>query len=190
MLLGLEGSHSEKYLLFKRLKMHPAAAGCMKRLSGIIYDLFQVVFTAKMSPFTLARSDLQGAGGNTWLQPRHFNWIYTPQLFPDSPQKYHIPNLSRWWQLKYVLCSPRKLGFFVIQFDLRIYFFRWVETEPATSCILLVGSFGWFPWCWSNELPWLKEGCNMEMKHIWDRSNEKWDDYIRWCFFTIYRDFS
>ena len=86
MLLGLEGSHSEKYLLFKRLKMHPAAAGCMKRLSGIIYDLFQVVFTAKMSPFTLARSDLQGAGGNTWLQPRHFNWIYTPQLFPDSPK--------------------------------------------------------------------------------------------------------
>ena len=85
---------------------------------------------------------------------------------------------------------PENWGFFVIQFDLRIYFFRWVETEPATSCILLVGSFGWFPWCWSNELPWLKEGCNMEMKHIWDRSNEKWDDYIRWCFFTIYRDFS
>ena len=110
MLLGLEGSRSETYLLFKRLKMHPAAAGCMKRLSGIIYDLFQVVFTAKMSPFTLARSDLQGAGGNTWLQPRHFNWIRL-NYFQIPPKNPIFPNLSRWWQLKYVLCSPRKLGF-------------------------------------------------------------------------------
>ena len=111
-----------------------------------------ICWTVGVSAVSTARSFLKGARGNTWLQPRHFNWI----------------------RLKYVLFSPRKLGFHDPIWLAHI-FFRWVgSAEPATRCILL---YSW--------LPWLKEGCNMEMKQIWDRSNGQWDDYIRWFFISF-----
>ena len=160
------GSHSEKYLLFQRLKMHPAAAGCMKRLSGMIYDLFKVVFTAKMSPCDLLRS----------VELWELAQLALLGAFWRELEEIHgcSPDISTGYASNMFYFHPENWGF-MIQFDLRIFFFRWVgSAEPATRCILL---YSW--------LPWLKEGCNMEMKQIWDRSNGQWDDYIRWFFISF-----
>ena len=169
--------------------MHPAAAGCMKRLSGIIYDLFQVVFTAKMSPFTLARSDLQELEEIHGCSPDISTGYIRLNYFQIPPKNAIFQTCLGGGNSNMFYVHPENWGF-RDPIWLAHIFFRWVETEPATSCILLVGSFGWFPWCWSNELPWLKEGCNMEMKHIWDRSTRSemiiFDDVS----LPYYRDFS
>ena len=108
---------------------------CLKRKTTIFQPSWlwvpAVSFQGRVSPskFWLANMFLAGWPPQIPESGPKFDamaiYSHAPRSLHDSPLSFGSIRLARWWQLKYFLFSPRKLGKIPI---LTSIFFKWVET--------------------------------------------------------------